>query len=383
MIDREITSVLQRRLADYPAVLLLGARQVGKTTLAKWLGGVYFDLENPGDQNRLQVEWPRYMAGSNLVVLDEAQTLPSIFPLLRGAIDAQRQRRGRFLLLGSVSPELMTQVSEALTGRLALVELPPFNLTEIGESRWRDLWLYGGYPEGGILSSNRYPHWQLDYLRLLASRDLPNWGLPARPRITDRLLSMLSAVHGQIWNASEIGKSLGLTHPTVNYYMDFLEGAYLVRRLPPFRANLKKRLTKRPKFFWRDTGLLHALLGIGDHDQLLRFPYVGASWESFVIEQTLRCLAAKGGRSIPSFFRTSDGYEIDLVLDVGGERWAIEAKLSANPGPGDLRRLNKAADLIGAHRRILISQTPNPLFGEREFSVSLPSFLEWIRRRVA
>ncbi len=353
---------------------------MGKTTLAKWLGGVYFDLEDPGDQTRLQVEWPRYIKGSKLMVLDEAQSLPSIFPLLRGAIDAHRNRRGRFLLLGSVSPVLMTQVSEALTGRLALVELSPFSLNEVGSDRWRDLWLYGGYAEGGILSANRYPHWQLDYLQLLTTRDLPNWGLAARPQVTDRLLSMLSAVHGQIWNASEIGKSLGLTHPTVNHYLDFLEGAYLVRRLPPFRANIKKRLTKRPKFYWKDTGLLHALLGIGDHDQLLRFPSVGASWESFVIEQTLRCLAVQGARSIPSFFRSSDGYEIDLVVEVGGERWAVEAKLSANPGPGDLMRLNRTADLIGAHRRILVSQTEEPLFGERELSVSLPAFLAWIQR---
>ena len=378
MVHRKIASIIESRLADYPAVLLMGARQVEKTTLARSFEGIYFDLENPGDQTRLQVEWQRYIKGRELIVLDEAQSLPSIFPLLRGAIDADRGRRGQFLLLGSVSPELMTQVSEALTGRLALVALDPFSLTEIDSGRWRDLWLYGGYAEGGILSAGRYPLWQLDYLRLLTTRDLPNSGLTAGPQVTDRLLSMLSVVHGQVWNASEIGKSLGLTHPTVNHYMDFLEGTYLVRRLPTFRANLRKRFTKRPKYYWKDTGLLHALLGIVNYDYLLRSPSVGASWESFVIEQTLRCLAANSARPTPSFLRTSDGYEIDLIVEVEGERWAIEAKLSATPRPGDMRRLNKAADLIRADRRILISQTDEPLFGERELSVPLPSFLEWI-----
>ena len=188
MVHRKIASIIESRLADYPAVLLMGARQVEKTTLARSFEGIYFDLENPGDQTRLQVEWQRYIKGRELIVLDEAQSLPSIFPLLRGAIDADRGRRGQFLLLGSVSPELMTQVSEALTGRLALVALDPFSLTEIDSGRWRDLWLSGGYAEGGILSAGRYPLWQLDYLRLLTTRDLPNSGLTAGPQVTDRLL---------------------------------------------------------------------------------------------------------------------------------------------------------------------------------------------------
>jgi hypothetical protein len=176
---------------------------------------------------------------------------------------------GRFLLLGSISPALMTQVSESLAGRLTLVELTPFLQTELRKGFHREsLWLCGGFPDGGVLERERFPRWQRDYLSLLTQRDLPSWGLPARPQTTDRLLRMLTAVHGQIWNASQIGQSLGLSYHTVNSYVDYLEGAFLIRRLPPYRPSIPKRLIKRPKIYWRDTGLLHAQLNITDEQAL-------------------------------------------------------------------------------------------------------------------
>jgi predicted AAA+ superfamily ATPase len=270
----------------------------------------------------------------------------------------------------------MAQVSDSLAGRMSIVELTPFLWPEVsGQSTLDDLWLLGGYPEGGVLTPERFPRWQLDYLDLLSQRDLPAWGLPARPQVTRRLLRMLAALHGQAWNASQVGQSLGLSYHTVNSYLDYLEGAFLVRRLEPFAANLSKRLVKRPKVYWRDSGLLHALLNVADRRSLLAQPWVGASWEGFVVQQVMDQLAASGRAFTATYFRTSDGKELNLVLELAGERWAIEVKLTAAPGPDDLKRLDQAADLIGATRRFLISQTRRPSGDAQRASLDLPSLL--------
>lgn len=376
-LPRLVTALLRARLADAPAVAMVGPRQCGKTTLAKMLeAGDYFDLEQEGDRLRLDIEWPRLQSQDRLIILDEAQAWPSVFTRLRGAIDADRQRMGRFLLLGSVSPALMAQVSESLAGRLALVEISPFCWAEVRAALSLDaLWLYGGYPDACALSQGRYPHWQLDYLSLLTQRDLPSWGLPARPQTTDRLLRMLAALHGQPWNASQVGQGLGLSYHTVNGYLDYLAGAFLIRRLEPYAANIAKRLVKRPKVYWRDSGLLHALLDVPDRTALLNRPWVGASWEGFVIEQILTQLKAQGFPFQAAYFRTSDQQELDLVLELQGETWAIEVKLSSSPGPDDFAKLQKSADLIGASRRFLISQTHQPSGDAHRGSVDLPAFL--------
>ena len=357
MLPRKIAPVLQRRLAAFPAVALVGPRQCGKTTLARSLGGRHYDLEQAPERLRLDLEWESCLAGSDLVVLDEAQAWPDVFPRLRGAIDAQRRRNGRFLLLGSVSPSLMRQVSESLAGRLSLVELAPLAHSELetGAQRGRR-WLMGGYADGGVLGGDHYPVWQLDYLALLTQRDLPTWGLPAHHRTTDRLLRMLAALHSREWNATQVGKSLALSYHTVNGYLDYLEGAFLVRRLEAFHGNLRKRLVKRPKVYWRDSGLLHALLEVGDQQALLRQPWVGASWEGFVIDQALTAMRHAGRRCRAYHLRTSDQREIDLLLEVESELWALEIKLTARPGPQDLARLNSNADLVGADRRFLVCQ---------------------------
>jgi hypothetical protein len=358
-------------------VALVGPRQCGKTTLARSIPGVYFDLEREDDRLRLDLEWETLVAGKKLAILDEAQAWPEVFARLRGAIDRDRKRMGRFLLIGSVSPSLMVHVSESLAGRLSIVELTPFLWTELKSKPGRDRrWLCGGYPDGGVLGPKRYPRWQLDYLSLLAQRDLPAWGLPSKPQTTDRLLRMLAAVHGQIWNASQVGQSLGLSYKTVNSYVDYLVGAFLIRRLQPFQANLRKRLIKSPKVYWRDSGLLHALLNVADRRALLAQPWVGASWEGFVIEQAIGELSSRGCAFDAFYFRTSDQYELDLVLDHGRERWAVEIKLSASPGPADMARLDRAADLIGASRRLLVSQVGRSSGSRERASCDLAGFIE-------
>jgi predicted AAA+ superfamily ATPase len=383
VIRRALTDPLRERLERHPAVAVVGPRQSGKTTLARSIGGRYFDLEQPGDRTRLDVEWDRVCAGSELVALDEAQAWPAVFPRLRGAIDASRRRNGRFLLLGSVSPALMTHVSESLAGRLAILELSPFVVWEVPSAELADHWLYGGYPDGGVLERDRFPEWQEAYLSLLAQRDLPTWGLPARPPTIDRLLRMTAAVHGQLLNLSRLGQSLGLSHTTVKSYLDYLEGAFLVRRLEPYAANLRKRLVRSPKLYWRDSGLLHALLRVRSYEDLLVQPWVGASFEGFVIEQVLRTLALAGRRVDPFFLRTSDGYEIDLLLEMGRERWAIEVKLTSDPDPQDLDRLERVASLVRARTCILVSQTRRPAFSERRISCDLASLLAHLRREPA
>jgi len=380
MIGRQIKQELTERLAAYPAVALIGPRQCGKTTLAQSLEGAYFDLEQESERLRLDLEWDGIVAGKELVILDEAQSWPEVFARLRSAIDRNRKRTGRFLLLGSVSPSLMVQVSESLAGRLSLVELTPFLLTELKAKAARErLWLYGGYPDGGVLKPKRYPRWQIDYLALLTQRDLPTWGLPAKPQTTDRMLRMLAALHGRTWNASQVGRSLGLSYHTVNTYLDYLVGAFLIRRLQPYRANIKKRLVKSPKVYWRDSGLLHALLNVPDGRSLLAQPWVGASWESFVIEQALGELSSRGRHFDVYYFRTSDQHELDLVLDFGKELWAVEVKLSSSPTLEDMRRLDKTADMIDASRRFLVSQTSRSSGDRRRTSCNVTSFLRHLR----
>ncbi len=380
MKRRLATAVLRARLARFPAAALLGPRQSGKTTLARSLSRRYYDAEQPADRVRLDLDWKAICSGRELVVIDEAQSWPELFPRLRAAIDADRRRNGRFLLLGSVSPALTREVSESLAGRLARMELAPFLLPELGQRGLARLWLNGGFPDGGVLSGSGFPAWQRDYLALMAQRDLPAWGLPARPQVTDRLLHMLAIAQGQLWNASALGQSLGLSYHTVNGYLDYLEGAYLIRRLAPWSGNLRKRLTRSPKLYLRDSGLLHALLRIGSRTELLRHPAAGASWEGFVVEQLLGALAASGIDAGAHFLRTSDGHEIDLLLALGGKTVAIEVKLSAHATPHDLARLERAADLVSAEHRYVVCQTDEPAASGTRGSLDLASAIERLHK---
>ncbi|MSR48026.1 MAG: DUF4143 domain-containing protein [Planctomycetes bacterium] len=294
-----------------------------------------------------------------------------MFERLRGTIDQQQRRHGRFLLLGSIAPTLMARVSQSLASRLSLVELTPLLWSELATAAQRErLWLFGGFPDGGVLAPKHFPRWQKDKIALLTQRDLPAWGLAA----------MLAALHGQAWNAASVSRSLALSYHTVNRYLDCLEGTFLIRRLRPWSANVGKRLVKSPKVCWRDSGLLHALLGVADRDHLLAQPWVGASFEGFVIEQLLGALSVLGSPRSAWHFRTSDQLELDLVLERGRERIAFEIKLTTSPSPADMARLEKVAALIGANRRVLVSRVSHPTGDATRLSGNLAHLLDMIGR---
>ena len=381
MIKRRLQKLISARLQAFPAVALLGPRQVGKTTLAKNLSRRYFDLELEEEKLRIDIQWNQLMQSKETIVLDEAQNFPEIFSRVRSAIDQDRKRMGRFLILGSVSPGLMIEVSEFLTGRIALCELSPFSALELKQPKDEDLWLKGGYPDGGILNDKNFPAWQKSYLDLLAMRDLPAWGLPARPQVTRRFFRMLAASHGTIWNASQIGKSLGITYHTVNVYLDYLEQAYLIRKLPPYFTNIKKRLVKSPKIYFRDSGLLHSLMNVSRKDELLVQPWVGASWEGWIIEQILIFLTMENFNfDGPYFFRTTDGHEIDLIFLMGRTIFAVEIKLTTSPARADMEKLKKAADLIGVCNKVLISKTTHPIESTDFLSTNLRGFFHYLQK---
>ncbi len=377
MFERELKKIIETRLKQFPAVALIGPRQVGKTTLAKQFPGRYFDLELEEEKVRLDILWNEIVSTDVMIILDEAQNYPEIFQRIRSVIDLKRDQPGRFLILGSVSPGLMKQVSEFLTGRIALCELSPFSIQEISEISPDDLWLMGGFPDGGILKSEQFPIWQNNYLNLLAMRDLPTWGLPSTPQMTLRLMKMLAINNGLLWNASQIGKSLGVTYHTVNSYLDYLDQVFLIRRVNPYFTNIKKRLTKSPKVYFRDSGLLHNLLGTTSFDDLLGKPWVGFSWEGWIIGQILIRLQNKAiPFEGPYFLRTRDGQEIDLIIIINGKLWTFEIKLTSAPRQEDVERFRTVTNLIHADFNVLISRTPDPIRNENFFSMNITDFLD-------
>jgi len=374
MISRLLEPLLHQRLGAFPAVTLSGPRQCGKTTLARSLGGSYFNLEASEERTRLDALWPEIMAGASLAIFDEAQNYPELFGRLRGEIDKHRKKNGRFLLLGSVAPSLIRGISESLAGRMAVVDLSPFGLLETG--RLEELWMCGGFPDGGVLGpAGAFPVWQENYLRAMAERDLPLWGFPAKPVMTERLLRMTAAEHGGILNLSKLGQSLGLSRHTVESYLDYLQGAYLIRRLPPLHANLRKRLVKAPRLYWRDSGLLHALLRFAPSAEIFSQPWVGASWEGFVIEEICKARQARGESFEAHFFRSHDGWEADLVIDDARGREAMEIKLTSAPDPKDLQRLETVAALIGAKRKTLLCRIEKPILAESLQVTNLRAYL--------
>ena len=317
---------------------LLGPRQVGKTTLALQLAAsrssVYLDLEAPGDQARLS-DPTLYLASQadKLVILDEVQRLPELFSSLRGIIDAGRRRgqsTGRFLLLSSASVALIRQTSESLAGRISYLELGGLSLLEVDHQQRDDLWIRGGFPDS-LLAVDRTASslWREAFLRTYLERDIPQLGPRIPAETLRRFWTMLAHSQGSLLNAAALGRSLGVSGKTVNSYLDLLVDLLLVRRLQPLHANVGKRLVKAPKVYVRDSGLVHALLGLDDREAVLGHPVAGASWEGFVLENLLLCAP---GRSQAWFYRTTAGAEMVLVLDLpGGERWAIEIKRSSAP----------------------------------------------------
>ncbi len=303
-----------------PIVSILGPRQCGKTTLARQFTHnsnqqtvTWFDLESPKDQTRLQNPELTLSKCRGLVVLDEIQLMPALFPILRVLVD-RLDNPARFLILGSASPKIVHASSESLAGRVAFVDLSGFKLTEVGWENQDALWLRGGLPLSFTASSIRTSYeWREDFIRTFLNIDLPAMGITIPSINIRRFWYMLAHYHGQTWNGSEVGRSLGIDHKTVNRYLDILSGAYLVRQLSPWFQNISKRQVKSQKIYLRDTGILHNLLGIQSDEQLMVHPKLGASWEGFVIEQILMCCPGEEAY----FWGTHSGAEVDLLIRKG------------------------------------------------------------------
>ena len=361
MIGRRIESTLRHRLSSVvPAAVLLGPRQVGKTTLARrvadsWpTGAVYLDMERPADRRRLD-DADAYLRAQapKLVVIDEIHRVPELFAILRGVIDdrrAQGQRFGHFLLLGSASLDLMQQSSESLAGRVTYLDMNPVDGPEAAAAGIEPdaLWCRGGFPDSLLAQDDRGSYeWRLDFIRSYLERDVPMFAPRMPSQTLSRLWTMLAHLQGGLLNASQLAASLGVASPTVGRYIDLLADLQLVRRLQPWSANVGKRLVKTPKVYVRDSGIAHALLGLGDLDAVLGHPVVGASYEGFVLETLIGALPPSVS---PHFYRTSDGSEIDLLL-VQGERpiMAIEVKRSAAPAIS--RGFGMACDDLNVEQR--------------------------------
>lgn len=370
MLKRQITTKLQTSIAQMPAVALLGARQVGKTTLAKTvakdISSIYLDLEAPEDL--LKLSDPASFLGihnDKLVILDEIQRSPELFPVLRGLIDKNRERgrrAGQFLLLGSASMDLMRQSSESLAGRISYIEMSGLNLVEIGGSQQvrQTLWLRGGFPDSYLAADDDLAmDWLENLVRTYLERDIPQMGFRVPAARLRRLWTMLAHLQGETVNYSKLASNLEVDAKTVTHYIDILTDLLLVRRLEPWHANVKKRLVKSPRYYVRDSGILHRLLGINSYDALLSNPVLGKSWEGFVVENIHSVLPS---RAETYFYRTAAGAEVDLVVKMpSSEVWAIEIKHGVAPKPG--KHYSQTCDDVGAsHKYILYG-------GDDEFPV--------------
>ena len=332
----DVLSDVMEGLSEAPVVALLGARQVGKTTLARqvasaWPGPVtVFDLEVAAVREALTATPERILgAGQGLVVIDEVQRLPALFEVLRPICDDPR-RNAVFLLLGSASWDLIEGVSESLAGRILFVDVGGFSLAEVGPAQQDRLWMRGGFPRAWLApSAAAWTRWMRSFTRTFLERDIPGMGSKAPPEALGRFWRMLAHYHGQTWNAAELARSMDASAAAVNRYRDLLAGAYMIRVLPPWFENLGKRLVKSPKVFLRDSGILHFLLGLEEPQELPVHPRYGASWEGFALEQTLR---AHGEREA-YFYGTQRGAELDLLLLRRGRRWGFEFKCTDAPKP--------------------------------------------------
>ncbi len=359
-IHRRLQADIESALAEQSAVGLLGPRQVGKTTLAHRIAAsreaVYLDLENPEDLALLGE--PRALLATHadrLVILDEVQRLPGLFQVLRGLIDQHRRAglgTGRFLLLGSSSPDLLRQTAESLAGRIAYRELGPLDVGELGRDAVDRLWLRGGFPSAWLAGSDAASFvWRRDLIRTYLEREVPAFDSRLPAETLRRLWTMLAHNQGAPLNAAQLAASLAVHVRTLNRYIDLLADLLLVRRLPPWSGNVGKRLVRSPRLYVRDSGLVHALLGLRGLEDVLSHPVAGGSWEGFVIENLLSVAPAWVQ---PFFYRTQAGAEVDLVLEFDpGSRWAVEIKRSASR-PAPSKGFHAACADLEAERRIVV-----------------------------
>jgi hypothetical protein len=327
--------ILEARIRSNPVVGILGPRQCGKSTLARQFARRrrakdvhYFDLEDPRDMERLEQPLLTLEAISGVAVLDEIQRAPELFPVLR--VLADRRRDLRFLLLGSASPDLVKRSTESLAGRISYIELGGFGLEHLEKRSISRLWARGGFPRSFLAPNDLVSNqWRLDFIQTFLERDLPALGFQIPARTLRKFWMMLAHYHGQIFNASEIGKSLGLSDHTARRYVDLLSGTFLIRQLQPWFSNTRKRLVKRPKVYFRDSGLFHALLGVSSSGDLKVHPKLGASWEGFALEQVVHHLGLREEEA--HFWALHTGPEVDLVFQQKGRLWGVEAKYADAP----------------------------------------------------
>jgi hypothetical protein len=321
-----LLDALRAALDRRPVVVLTGPRQCGKTTLARQIldptAPTYFDMEDPRTRTLFEEPMTALEPLTGLVVIDEVQQAPDLFPLLRVLAD-RRPRPARFLILGSASGALLRQSSESLAGRVEHLRMAGFTLDEVGAGATETLWRRGGFPEATLAPDEEASvRWRRDFIETLVQRDLPQWGVRVSPTAMRRFWTMVAHFHGQVWNHADPARALGVSEPTVRSYLDLLTDALMLRQLQPWHANLRKRQVKSPKVYVRDTGLLHELLGIEDHTDLLHHPKLGASWEGFAVEQVL----ATEAHSEAAFWATHQGAEIDLLLRRKGKLFGVECK---------------------------------------------------------
>jgi predicted AAA+ superfamily ATPase len=316
----------------HPVTALLGSRQCGKTTLAHFIAeqelSTIFDLENPVDVRRLSAPMQALQDLSGLVIIDEIQRKPELFELLRVLVDRPNMR-ARFLLLGSASPNLVKDVSESLAGRIGFVDLAGFQLWEVGEQHRDRLWIRGGLPNAFLADSEPdSTQWRESFIRAFLERDIPQLGITIAAETLRRFWTMVAHYHGQVWNAAEFARALGTAENTARRYLDILAGAYMIRVLPPWFENLKKRQVKAPKIYIRDSGLFHSLLQVTTLAELQGHPKIGASWEGFALEHVIHAFRTRD----MYFWATHAGAELDLMVMIGGKRFGFEFKYSDAPG---------------------------------------------------
>lgn len=368
----------------FPAVCILGPRQCGKSTLVKNLEKsfeqfVYLDLQKPSDLNKLeQVELFFAANQSAVICLDEIQLAPQLFSVLRSIID-QNRKNGQFILLGSASQALIQQTSETLAGRIGLLHLTPFMINELDvltDFNFNKFWLGGGFPLSYLAENDQYASiWIENYIQTYVERDIPQLGFNIPARQLRRLLTICAHNQGQLINLSKLGESLGLTHPTIKRYLDLLQQTFIIRTLPPYEKNTKKRLVKSPKIYIRDSGMLHQLLGITSFNALLGHPVFGSSWEGLVIENILSNLTHWQSY----FYRTATGDEIDLILTKGQIILAIECKASASPKL--TKGFYRARDFIKPNKCFIIAPTPSHYALEKDVVViGLSEFLIEVKK---
>lgn len=384
MLERWITQRLEKNISRNPAVALLGARQVGKTTLAKSVAkdmpSIYLDLESPKDLAKL-TDPTEFLASHSdkIIILDEIQRAPDLFMVLRGLIDQNRQagrKAAQFLILGSASMDLLRQSSESLAGRISYVEMMGLNVLEIGNSPKdiQNLWLRGGFPDSYLAEDDDMSmDWLEDLVKTYLERDVPQMGFQVPAARLRRLWTMLAHLQGETVNYSKLAANLEIDGKTVTSYIDILTDLLLVRRIEPWHVNVKKRLVKSPRYYVRDSGILHRLLGIGSYDALLSNPILGKSWEGFVVEN-IHSVMPRLAETY--FYRTAAGAEIDLVIKMpNGQIWAVEIKHGVAPKLG--KHYSKTCDDVGAtHKFVVYGGDDEFPIGDNVWMISLPKIME-------